>query len=100
MGDGWRDNQVNLVGTVESQEPALFIPLAKKTVCRVNLKCEAVDIPVVAFGELAEKLATCLAKTEIHVGGRLVQHVWETGEHKERRRLEVEIDALEVKAKS
>jgi len=52
--------------------------------------------PVVAYGDLAEKLGVLLNETKVTVTAKLVMHRWKTQEGKPRERMELQLTSLNV----
>lgn len=88
--------RVSLVGVLQRQEAATWLPLDKTHVCRVVLEIDEQDVTVVAYGETAEQLATVFAGSGVQVDGQLIQHRWTVDVNRKRERLEVEADKVTV----
>ncbi len=87
--------RVSLVGVLQKQQGATWLPLPKTHVCQVVLQIDEHDVQVIAYGELAKELASVFAGSGIQVDGQLIQHRWDVDNQK-RERLEVEADKITV----
>ena len=86
--------RVSLVGVLQRQEAATWVPLDKTHVCHVVLEVGEHDVTVVAYGETAKQLATVFAGSGVQVDGQLIQHRWTVDVNQKRERLEVEADKI------
>jgi single-stranded DNA-binding protein len=70
----------------------VWVPLDKQHVARGTIGF----FPVVAFGRLAEELASLPARTAISVTAKLTMRRWQTREGKDRSQMELSVLSLEV----
>lgn len=74
-----------------------FDPARQRDVCQVEITTgKGIWIPVVAYDELAQRLAATRSKSRVRIEGRLVGQSWTTGDNKKHTRLVVEAETLTV----
>jgi single-stranded DNA-binding protein len=83
-----------LIGKLKHQPAPTYIAYAKSYVARSAIVTERCEIPIVATGELAERLSEYRAGTMLDVTGQIVLHQWKTGDNKPREQFEVEVEKV------
>jgi single-stranded DNA-binding protein len=83
-------------GKLKEQPVATFVPAAKQYVARSALVTSRCEIPVVATGDLAERLSEYRTGTALEASGQIVLHQWKTGDGKEREQFEIELESVKL----
>jgi single-stranded DNA-binding protein len=89
-------NEVTLVGALQVQASANHVPQNDTYVGRGKLEVGDIDVPLIAYGDVAKEMAEPLAGAVVKVTGRLVFHHWKTTLGDDRSRSEVEVKSLEL----
>lgn len=86
-----------MIGRFHNRPEVGFDSARRREVCQVEITTgKGVWIPVVAYDELAQRLASTPPKSRVRIEGRLVGQAWTTGDKKKHHRLVVEADTLTI----
>jgi single-stranded DNA-binding protein len=85
-----------LIGKLTEQPAATYIAHAKSYVARSAIQTARCEIPIVATGELAERLSEYRAGAVLDVTGQIVLHRWKTGDGKDREQFEIEAEKVSL----
>lgn len=85
---------VNLVGKLKQQPTPTYITYAKSYVARSAIVTSRCEVPIVATGDLAERLSEYREGSVLDVTGQIVLHQWQTGDGKPREQFEIEVEHM------
>ena len=87
--------RVTLIGAISAQPQCNYVPHKRTHVAKGVVEAGKQDIPVAAYGDVAETLGTLLAGYIVRIDGEIVTHAWKVGKE-ERQRAEVKVDKVET----
>ncbi len=70
----------NVTGLLKLQGRSEFAPIVRKKVCRVELEIGDMDLDVVAYGDLADRLSSITSASVVQIEGELRVDRWKTGD--------------------
>lgn len=88
--------EVDVTGLIKRRGTSEYAPLTRQKVCRVELEVNEIDITIMAYDELADRLAEFSTAAVLRVKGRLHIAKWSTGDGTIHQRMGVSVNEIKT----